>query len=489
MKQLLGNLINWFEFRLRLSDNVLKMMRHPIPRGAAGAKGWFYVFGSASLTLFLLQIITGIALALVYVPSADQAYETLWYLNLQAELGWFIRAMHNWSASAMVVMVLIHMTQVFLFGAYKYPRELTWLAGVVLLVCTLGLAFTGQVLRWDTDAYWGLNVGMAMIGRIPYLGPYLVHLLLGGPTVGGDTLSRFFALHVFILPGLLILFLTLHLYLVLKKGISEPPKAGEGVDPKTYDAKYEEELKNGVPFFPEAFYRDGVFCALTVLAVVALSIFAGPSGPDRPPDPALIPASPRPDWYFLWLFALLALSPPKLETLIILLMPIVVGIILVALPFIGGKGERHPSRRPGAVLLVILLAAVLGVLSYLGVVAPWSPHMEAWSGDPIPPAMIEDRPPLELMGAVVFQNKQCRNCHALDGIGGQRGPDLTYVGTLLTKDELVRQVLQGGGNMPAFGKQLRPAEVEALVAFLHSRHPKGQAPAGPSVKGIPIESD
>lgn len=253
MKRVLASIGNWFEVRLGLRETFLPLLRHPVPRALTRRAGWFYVFGSASMTLFIIQIVTGICLALVYVPSADQAYESLEYLNYQAFLGWFLRAVHNTTASAMVIMVLVHLVQVFLWGAFKYPRELTWLMGVGLLFLTLGMAFTGQVLRWDTDAYWGVGVGAAMLGRVPLIGPGIVHLLLGGPTIGGDTLSRFFALHVFVVPGVLIGILAVHLYLVVKKGISTPPVVGEVVDPKTYDAAYEKEIQQGVPFFPEPF--------------------------------------------------------------------------------------------------------------------------------------------------------------------------------------------------------------------------------------------
>src|SRR3954467_2047109 len=194
----------WFDARLGVRETLLPMLRHPIPRGAAGPMGWWYVFGSASLTLLIIQVLTGIGLALVYVPSADKAYDSLLYLNYDQPLGWFLRALHYYAGSGMVVLVLAHMTQVFLHGAYKYPRELTWVVGVFLLLCTLGMFFTGQVLRWDPDAYWGLAVAGSMAGRVPWLGPDVVRLLLGGRVIGGDTLSRFFALHVFVIPGSLL---------------------------------------------------------------------------------------------------------------------------------------------------------------------------------------------------------------------------------------------------------------------------------------------
>jgi len=353
------------------------------------------------------------------------------------------------------------------------------------------MAFTGQVLRWDPDAYWGVGVGAAMAGRVPGAGPTIVDLLLGGPIIGADTLSRFFALHVFVIPAILMALLAVHLWLVLKKGISVPPKPGELVDPATYDAAYEEELRRGEPFLGEAMLKDVVFSALVVIVVVALAALAGPKGPSAPPDPTLSGANPRPDWPFLWLFGLLSLSPPAAETAIILIMPVALIVGLLAVPFISNRGERAPSRRPMAVLLVVVIYAVLGVFTYLGQQSPWSPRMLAWSADAVPVNLVKkmDQPlsPLELQGAVVFQNKQCRNCHALEGIGGTRGPDLTTVGTRLTRDQLIDQVSNGtpgGGNMPAYGKQMSPAEMTAVVDFLVSLRPAGtkaaRTPSDPS---------
>src|ERR1700733_6105497 len=250
-------LLTWLDFRLSLRDSLGPMLMHPVPRQLSGPLGWWYVFGSASMTLLLIQILTGIGLAMVYVPSADQAYESLVYLNYQQPLGWFLRSLHYWSGSAMVFMVMVHMTQVFLHGAYKYPRELNWITGVFLLLLTLGMAFTGQILRWDADAYWGVGVGASMAGRVPWIGPYIVDLLIGGPIIGANSLSRFFALHVFVIPALLLMLLAVHLWLVVKRGVSVPPVPGQIVDPRSYENEYEAELhKNGVPFFGEAMQKD-----------------------------------------------------------------------------------------------------------------------------------------------------------------------------------------------------------------------------------------
>jgi ubiquinol-cytochrome c reductase cytochrome b subunit len=378
------------------------------------------------------------------------------------------------------VMVLAHMTQVFLHGAYKYPRELTWVLGVFLLLCTLGMFFSGQVLRWDPDAYWGLAVAGSMAGRVPVAGPQVVHLVLGGSVIGGDSLSRFFTLHVFVIPGTLGLFLAIHLWLVLRKGISDAPIPGQVVDPSTYDESYEEELKRGVPFLGEAMLKDIFFSALTVIIVVAISAILGPKGPSGPVDPTLGGANPRPEWPFLWLFALLSISPPEAETFIILVFPVLLIIGLLLVPFLSNRGERAPSRRPAAVLTVIVGYTLMGVLTYLGVTAPWSPKMTAWSGDPIPPRIVKNSTPLLLQGAIQFQNKNCRNCHALDGLGGRRGPDLSKVGMELTRNQLIDQISNGtpgGGNMPAYGKQMKPTEMTALVDFLVSLRPIGQKPS------------
>jgi ubiquinol-cytochrome c reductase cytochrome b subunit len=480
MKRVLLAVGNWLDARLKVRESLLPMMTHPIPKGAAGRMGWWYVFGSASLTLLMIQILTGVGLALVYVPAADNAYESLLYLNYDQWLGWLLRALHYYAGSGMVVLVLVHMAQVFLHGAYKYPRELTWIVGVFLLLCTLGMFYTGQVLRWDPDAYWGLAVGGSMAGRVPGIGPAVVSLLLGGPVIGGDTLSRFYALHVFVIPGALLSLLAVHLWLVLKCGISTPPVPGQVVDPRTADAEYEKELKTGEPFLGPAFLKDAFFSALAVIVVVTLAAVLGPKGPTGPPDPTLPGANPRPEWPFLWLFALLSLSPPAAETFIILVFPLLLIVALLLVPFVSNRGERAPSRRPVAVLSVIVIATVLAVLTYQGATSPWSPQMTAWSSDPIPENLVHGRSPLELQGALVFQNKNCRNCHALEGLGGQRGPDLTSVGTRLTRDQLIDQVSNGtpgGGNMPAYGKQVNAYEMTALVELLVSLRPKGRPPA------------
>jgi ubiquinol-cytochrome c reductase cytochrome b subunit len=465
----------WIDERLYVSKLYASTAGHNVP---ANAESWFYVLGSGTLLCFIIQVVTGICLAFVYIPSGSEAYTSLEYLNYQQSLGWLLRAIHNWGSNFMVGIMILHLTQVFLFGAFKYPREMTWISGVVLLLCTLGMAFTGQVLRFDQDAYWGLGIGAAIMGRVPVIGANLVRLMLAGPIIAGETLSRFFTLHVFIIPGAIIALVSLHLRLVLTKGINEYPVPGKPVEKETYDEEYEALIKKeGVPFFPKAISKDLVFSGLVTLGILACALYFGPEGPHGAPDPTQINTVPKPDFFFLWLYAVLALLPDYLETILILTVPVIAIGLLFALPFISGTGEKSARRRPVAVLSVIVIFLALGTFNYLGTYSPWSPKMSAWSGESTPVKYVKERSPLELRGALVFQSKQCRNCHSLDGSGGLRGPALDSVATRLTADQLVRQVIQGGGNMPAYGKNLSPAEVTAIVAFMKTLHGPNNAPA------------
>jgi ubiquinol-cytochrome c reductase cytochrome b subunit len=224
-------------------------------------------------------------------------------------------------------------------------------------------------------------------------------------------------------------------------------------------------------------WKDILFSGFVLLGIAACAVFFGPFGPNGQPDPTIIQTVPRPDLPFLWLYALLSFLPPKAETPVLLIGPIIALVVLLGLPFFAGEGEKSWKRRPIAVLTILLLAVTLGSFTQLGLHTPWSPVMDAWSHLPIPNEYLKGRTALERRGALVFQGKQCHNCHSLDGLGGKRGPALDRVALRLTQDELIRQVIQGGGNMPAYGKNLRPPEATALVAFLETLHPANELPA------------
>src|ERR1700716_4394649 len=395
--RLIAQIGEWVDRRLQLAAPIREVAEHPVPKNTAS---WWYVFGSAALVVFLLQLVTGILLALIYVPSASEAWSSLQALNHDVTLGWFIRALHGWGSNFMVAIVLIHMVQVFLFGAYKFPRELTWIVGVLLLLVTLGMAFTGQVLRFDQDAYWGLGIGAFIARRVPVVGPLLVKAMLGGPIIAGATLSRFFALHVFVIPGTLIGLVGLHLLMVLKLGINEWPMPGRLVKRASYANEYHElTKKDGAPFVPYAVWKDLFFAAFILLAVAACALYFGPFGPTGVPDPTIIQTAQKPDYFFLWLYAVLSFLPPSMETPALLIGPVLVIIGLLLLPFLSGEGEKSWRRRPIAVLTILLIAVTLATFTHLAGYTPWSPQMNAWSGEPIPARFLQHRTALERQGA------------------------------------------------------------------------------------------
>jgi len=257
----------WLDERLGITMIFKATALHPIPRSV----NWWYVFGSAVLTAFMVQVVTGIFLAMTYVPSPDHAYDSLNYISHHQLLGNVLRGIHYWGASAMVMLIFIHMTAHFLTGSYKYPREMQWLTGSVLLTLTLAMAFTGQLLRWNQDAYWAIVVGAEQAARTPIIGAWVEQLLNAGPNVNGQTLTRVYAIHIWLVPAGIITFVTVHIYLVIYKGISEWPVPGKPVNPQTYWAEYQEILHNdGEPFFPAGVWKDAVMSAALLIVIIAV---------------------------------------------------------------------------------------------------------------------------------------------------------------------------------------------------------------------------
>ncbi|MDB6019103.1 MAG: Cytochrome b/b6 domain [Pedosphaera sp.] len=454
---------DWLDDRVGFTETFGPMVTHLVPRGAR----WWYVFGSATLLAFMIQVLTGVALAFSYIPSTAHAYETLQFITNQAPLGHFLRALHYYGASAMVLMVGLHMAQVFLFGAYKYPREMTWITGVLMLGFVLVMGFTGQLLRWDQTGVWSVIVAAEQVGRVPLIGDWLARFTLGGDTVGGATLSRFFAFHVFIMPAMVFAFVGIHLLGVLRHGISPPPKPGEFVSRKTYKQEYAEHIKkDGVPFWPDSAWRDVVFGAAMAGSIVILALAFGPPELGKPPDPSLIDAYPRPDWYLLWYFAVLALLPKGTETLFMVFGPMLVGLWLIAVPFISRRGERSPLRRPWAWAAVLLVVMMISTLWVAGARSRWSPNFNVQS---LPEKIVGTSSGPVAAGAQLFYMKGCLNCHLIQNEGGHRGPDLTSIGAQRTKEQLVLTILGGRGNMPAYANNLTPEELNAITAFLESR--------------------
>jgi menaquinol-cytochrome c reductase cytochrome b subunit len=211
--------VDWVDERTSLSGGLRWLLFRKVPRGT----NWFYTLGSATLFAFLSQAVTGVFLAMYYDPNPNHAYESARYITNTVFLGQFVRGMHKWGASVMVVLIFLHMGRTFLWGAYKYPRELNWVIGVVLLILTLVMAFTGYLLPFDQRSYWATIVGVNINGTGPLIGPYLSDFLRGGPDFGATTLSRFYAIHMLLVPGAIAAMIGAHLYLVTKLGTTAPP--------------------------------------------------------------------------------------------------------------------------------------------------------------------------------------------------------------------------------------------------------------------------
>lgn len=461
-------ILRWFGERLELEDSVLAVLRHPVPASLERPVGWWYVFGSATLAVFVVMVVTGVGLAMTYVPAPNSAYDSLVFITRDATLGGLVRGTHYWGAAAMVVLALIHMSQVFLFGSYKFPREINWLSGSVLLLATLAMAFTGQLLRWDQDAFWAVVVAAEQAGRAPFLGDLLAKLVIAGQNVGGATLTRFYATHVFLIPAAIFGLLAVHLYLVIKRGISEPPEPGERVHTSTYRQRYAEILRRGIPFYPDAAYRDAIVAFVAVVIVVALGLVVGAPALGKQADPTVVVADPKPDWYFLGYFSLLALIPSKAESLVIIGLPTFAILYLFALPIIFPTGERHWSRRPAAIAVVAIPFVAYAALTVAAYTPTWVPVMAADAK--VPDAVTRGLAPNEQHGAIVFVQKSCFACHTIAGAGGRRGPDLSDAGARIPRDRIVQRILTGGGGaMPAYSGSISPQDLDDLVNFLETR--------------------
>jgi quinol-cytochrome oxidoreductase complex cytochrome b subunit len=213
-----AKLMTWLDERLGLQGIYSTVLDRKVPK-----VNWWFTLGSASLFLFAMQALTGIFLTVYYVPSPDHAYDSIQYIMTGVPFGWLIRGIHHWGASLMVIFVFAHMLRTFIFGAYKYPRELTWITGTVLLLSTLGMGFTGYLLPWNQRAYWATTVGTQIAGQVPLIGPYITQVMRGGTDLSAVTLARFFSIHIWFLPAIIIAMIGIHMYLIIRLGIAGVP--------------------------------------------------------------------------------------------------------------------------------------------------------------------------------------------------------------------------------------------------------------------------
>jgi ubiquinol-cytochrome c reductase cytochrome b subunit len=462
-EKLTARLGHWFHERLGLGLFQHAIGQHKVPAACAQSKtGWLYVFGNATLAMFLLQVLSGVGLATLYVPSAEVAHESLVHINTKATFGWLLRGLHFFGASAMVTLMMIHVIRVFLMGSYKYPREATWMFGVILFALTFAMAFTGQLLRWDANGLYGAVVAAKFVARVPLVGSQLADLVLAGESVSGATLVRFFALHVFVFPALILFCIAFHVFLVIHHGISEPPEAGRPVDPSSYRTWYEKLKSRGVTYWPNVAWREALVALMAFVVVLTLALVLGPKGPGEPPDPGSIATDPKPDWYLLWYYALLWIKPRTLEAFVMIYAPILFLLFMFLLPLFASKGERSPSRRPWAIGVVLLALMAFVTLTFVGVRAPWFPVRT----DPLTAQELGTHDPQVLSGAVVFNDRGCQLCHVVVGNGGSYGPDLTLVDHRLSSEEISLRIMNGIRDMPAYRETLSREELHEILVLL-----------------------
>ena len=396
--------------RLGWPEYLKPFMEKPLPDNL----NWTVTLGSVLVLLFIVEAATGMLLAMYYNPSPDLAYHAIDYIMDKVFLGQVLRGIHHWGAGAMVVLVFTHMMACFFYGAFKPPREITWMIGVCLFLLTLGFGFTGYLLPWDQKAYWATVVGTNIPRDIPVIGNLITRVLLGGETVSGLTLTRFYAIHTLVFPAFTAMCIGIHIYLVRIHGISEHDN--ERTRPETEPADGDSTYR----FFPEHLFKASIAFAVVFSVILILSIFADIPREDvaGTVDPDYLP---RPEWYYMWLFQLLTFFSGKSELIGSLVIPIGGVVLLYCIPFLGRPGLKRPGDRP--IATAVGVSCLVGVI-YLGTIGI-SNSMPYGEIVRVPDRKLTQS---ELNGLETYVNRECAYCHHILGAGGRReGPDLSNV--------------------------------------------------------------
>ena len=462
----------WIDERI----DLLAIKRALLDREVPGGLTWWHTLGSATFVVFMVQVVTGTVLAMYYSASPDHAYNSVQYLQDHITSGATIRGIHHWASSAMVVLVFAHMIRVFTSGAYKYPREINWLVGVGLLFIVLAFSFTGYLLPWDQKAYWATQVGTNIVGTAPVVGDFMVKLLRGGADLGAATLSRFYALHVLLLPLLFGSAVFIHLVIVIRQGIASRPAAlEEGAPARTSDPEYPAYYRSAykrskgahVRFWPDITAKDMVVATGVVLILVILGVTTG-AGLESPADPTDLSYAPRPEWYFLPFFQLLKLAPGSLESVVSVWVPGAIVLTLLFLPFFDRKSTRSFSKRPVARLALIVMLGSASLLLGSALGDPASDNGSNEVGRPLAS--------IERAGRALYHAQGCNGCHVIAGRGTRKdnAPTLTDVG-LRHSGAWIHSFIENPlpfhpeSKMPAFGPPtLSHQEIEELTRYLSS---------------------
>jgi ubiquinol-cytochrome c reductase cytochrome b subunit len=520
-------LLDWLDDRTGFRIIRHHLLDEPLPPGT----GWFFTLGSILLFGLGLQVVTGTALALYYAPTPDHAWDSVRFITTEVRLGSFLRGLHHWGATVVVVAAVLHLARVVCFGSYRKPRELNWIIGIVLLQLILAFGLTGYLLPWDQRAYWATVVSINISKLAPVVGEWVAGLLRGGLEVGALTLTRWYALHVLVLPPVLALVVAVHLYLMRRHGISGPIRERRGTP---------------AAFFPSQAAKDLTMAIAVGIVLVVLAVKGAPAL-EAPADPTSSNYVPRPEWYFLGLFQLLKYFPGKLEVIGALVVPGLAITLLALLPWIDpGKSRAWRDRRLTLVAFAGGLAAVATLTTLGAMDRPSTADAGTWNlqelagatlidtgtqcakchtatsaiAGPIeaghiarpadwlathvvdpeviapgvrqPPATnprdtaailaalarlrsgpAPEQDPSTRQAAVLF-NRNCFSCHIVDGIGGVEGPDLSHVGRKYDAASIAKRVnnpvdVKPDAEMPAFEGKLTPVQIQTIAAWLAAK--------------------
>ena len=483
---MLSWLETWVESRTGLISTTKDFLTEDVP----GGPSYWYVFGSATLFTLILQITTGIFLTMYYAPSSASAWESTLFIYQKVPLGSFVISLHYWGATAMIALMAMHLLQTAIWGAYKKPRELQWVVGVLLFVLTLVLGLTGYLLPWDLNAYFASQVSLNITGAAPIAGPFLQDWLQGGPTMGTLTLNKFFGIHVWLTPAIIILLVVVHLIIFRHNGSAGPP-----VDDVP-------RLKPG-RFWPNQLFMDTIASFIVFAVIVALSIIS-PAPLDAKADPNNDQFVPSPAWYFMALYYLLELLPGQMGQFIgTILLPTVALVFVLLLPWLDRNPSRSIARRPIAMVVIaacVLLASGLSIAGQTtvnvkaaarGQVAPKVPGGEdaakvaAAAAAPLPAGGAAAGQPgvsaASAQGGTVYNNN-CSSCHGAQGQGtpGVFPPLAGNDAVVGDAKEVIHTVLDGrsgplkvgsatyNGQMPAWKSQLKPDEISAVITYIRT---------------------
>src|ERR1700726_2407327 len=466
----------WLDRRTGVDALLRSALYEPIPGGARFA----YVFGSGLLFIFISQVITGVFLALYYVPSADHAHTTVAYITKAVTAGSFLRSLHAYGASAMVVVLFLHLSQTYIYGSYKGRRELLWLSGCALFGLVLAMAFTGYLLPWDQRAYFATAVGTNAVSEIPWIGESIKRMMRGGTEMGTLTISRFFVAHVFLIPAFIFALVASHIFLFRKAGAAGP------VNEDPYHPKQKSEL-----FYPRQVLMDLSLTALLIIGLGLLCFFV-PIQLGPPANPADAQYIPRPEWYYLPIFQWLKYWHGAASVVGILIIPMVLAVSIVLLPFFDRSIERRPWKRPvamGAYGFVLLALVGLGVRSeYLDshdpsvsqqlakqkaeeqdyMRKPFEPEL---SSATLAAANVALADPQAAKGKEIFESLSCNACPGDGGVGTAAAPALVGISAKFSPEQLAQLFKHPTAKMTTGGMppiDLPPDDMKALIAYVES---------------------